>query len=148
MKQNGQDNGTKRRYLENRDVWIYKRGDIYYATLNPYRGSEQGGHRPVLVVQNDIGNLHSPTLIIAPMTSRLYKKNLPTHYLVKRARGLMQPSLVLLEQIRTIDKSRVIGYMGKLEKGDLDKIDTMIRTSLGMYLTKCQAENQDSEVRQ
>ena len=136
MKHEGDNNGAKRRYPEHRDIWFYKRGDIYYATLNPYRGSEQGGHRPVLVVQNDVGNLHSPTLIIAPMTSRVYKKDrLPTHYLVKHARGLKYPSLVLLEQIRTIDKSRVIGYMGKLDTDDMAKIDAMIRTSLGMYLT-------------
>lgn len=127
----------KDRFFKERDTWSYRRGDIYFASLNPFRGSEQGGKRPVLVVQNDIGNAYSTTLIIAPMTSRVYKKdNLPTHYLVRRAPGLPKPSLVLLEQLRTIDKVRIISYMGHLRKEDMDKIDNMIRSSLGLYLTR------------
>ena len=131
----------KDRFFKERDTWLYRRGDIYFASLNPFRGSEQGGKRPVLVVQNDIGNVYSTTLIIAPMTSRVYKKdNLPTHYLVRRAPGLPKPSLVLLEQLRTIDKVRIISYMGHLRKEDMDKIDNMIRSSLGLYLTSPQPE--------
>ena len=124
-------------FFKNRDTWLYRRGDIYFVTLNPRRGSEQGGWRPVLVVQNDVGNHFSTTLVIAPMTSRIYKKDdMPTHYRVERAKGLRKPSLVLLEQIRTIDKERIKYYMGCLDKTDMDNIDNMIRTSLGLYLTR------------
>ena len=145
MKPSKGDNLANRRFLQERENWYYKRGHIYFATLNPFRGSEQGGKRPVLVVQNDVGNYFASTLIVAPMTTKVYKKDdLPTHYLVKEVYGLREPSLVLLEQLRTIDKSRIIGYVGKLDKSDMDKIDTMIRTSLGMYLTRQRAEEKEN----
>ena len=129
---------------EDRRAWAYRRGEIYFATLNPFRGSEQGGHRPVLIVQNDVGNHYSSTLIVAPMTTRVYKKDtLPTHYLVKYTPGLMHPSLVLLEQLRTIDKVRIEYRIGRLLDEDLHKIDNMIRTSLGLYLTRQQAERKN-----
>ena len=86
---------------------IIKRGDIYYAELNPVIGSEQGGKRPVLIISNDIGNKHSPTVIVAPITSRVHTKaKLPTHTLIKDFEGLDKNSIILFEQIRTIDKQR------------------------------------------
>ena len=92
---------------------IIKRGDIYYAELNPIIGSEQGGTRPVLIISNDIGNKHSPTVIIAAITSRVHTKaKLPTHTAVSNYEGLDKDSIILLEQIRTIDKQRLKQYMG------------------------------------
>ena len=89
-----------------------KRGDIYYAELNPVIGSEQGGTRPVLIISNDIGNKHSPTVIIAPITSRIHTKaKLPTHTLIKDFDGLDKNSIILFEQIRTIDKQRLREYL-------------------------------------
>ena len=89
-----------------------KRGDIYYAELNPVIGSEQGGTRPVLIISNDIGNKHSPTVIIAPITSRIHTKaKIPTHTLIKDFDGLDKNSIILFEQIRTIDKQRLREYL-------------------------------------
>ena len=91
---------------------IIKRGDIYYAELNPVIGSEQGGTRPVLIISNDIGNKHSPTVIIAAITSRVHTKaKLPTHTAVSNYEGLDKDSIILLEQIRTIDKQRLKQYI-------------------------------------
>ena len=85
-----------------------KRGDIYYANLNPVIGSEQGGTRPVLIISNDVGNKHSPTVIVAPITSRIHAKaKLPTHTLINDFEGLDKNSIILLEQVRTIDKQRL-----------------------------------------
>ena len=114
--------------------WHFRRGDIYLANLNPYKGSEQGGTRPVLVLQNNDGNFYCPTLIVAPMTTQLKKLNQPTHYLIKYNRALTAPSIVEFEQIKTIDKSRVIAYLGKLTKEQLGAIDDYMITSLGMYI--------------
>ena len=115
--------------------WVYRRGDIYYADLNPFIGSEQGGKRPVLVLQNNDGNFFSPTLIIAPMTTKVYKKQeLPTHYVLKKAGTLKHPSIVLLEQIRTIDKCRILSYQGKVSKEQMREIDDYIRTSLDLWI--------------
>ena len=97
-----------------RKNWVYRRGDIYIANLNPFRGSEQGGTRPVLVLQNNDGNYYCPTLIVAPLSSKLKKPNLPTHFLLKKGRGLMTDSIVELEQIKTIDKCRIQRYIGKI----------------------------------
>ena len=97
-----------------------KRSEIYYADLNPVRGSEQGGIRPVLILQNDIGNKHSPTTIVAAITSRQTKAKLPTHVDVTME-GLTKDSIVLLEQIRTIDKNRLTEYVGRLDKETLHK---------------------------
>ena len=88
----------------------FKRGDIYYANLNPVIGSEQGGTRPVLIISNDVGNKHSPTVIVAPITSRIHTKaKLPTHTLINDFEGLDKNSIILLEQVRTIDKQRLLG---------------------------------------
>jgi len=89
-----------------------RRGDIYYADLNPVVGSEQGGIRPVLILQNDIGNRYSTTTIVSPLTARLDKPCLPTHVMIPVSVGLAEPSVVLLEQIKTIDKSRSLEYVG------------------------------------
>ena len=113
------------------DGWVFKRGDIYLADLNPFRGSEQGGTRPVLVLQNNAGNFYAPTLIIAPITTRLHKLNLPTHQMLQKEGGLYYDSMVELEQIRTIDKSRVKAYIGRLKQNTMRKIDEVIAISLG-----------------
>ena len=104
-----------------REDWEYRRGDIYLADLNPVVGAEIGGIRPILVLQNNIGNHFGPTLIAAPMTSNIEKKpDQPTHFLIKNTHGLKRPSMVILEQLRTLDKSRIIKYMGKIDRRILE----------------------------
>ena len=100
-----------------------KKGDIYYATLNPAIGSEQKGERSVVVLQNDCGNKYSPTVIVAPLTKIIKKEKLPTHILIHNNDFLRYNSLILLEQIRVIDKSRIISYMGSLLDYQLDKVN-------------------------
>ncbi len=117
--------------------WVYRKGDIYLANLNPYKGSEQGGTRPVLVLQNNDGNIYCPTLIIAPMTTQLKKTNLPTHIYLEKVRGLPLPSMVSLEQIRTIDKIRIISYMGRLTREQVARVDEGCMRSLGMTIPEC-----------
>ena len=117
-----------------RPGWYFRRGDIYLANLNPFTGSEQGGTRPVLVLQNNDGNYYCPTLIVAPMTTQLKKLSQPTHYLIKNNRALAAPSMVEFEQIKTIDKSRIKSYLGKLTKEQLLEIDDYLKISLGMYI--------------
>lgn len=114
--------------------WIYRRGDIYLANLNPFKGSEQGGTRPVLVLQNDDGNFYCSTLIVAPLSSKLKKLDLPTHVLLQRGRELRLTSIVELEQIRTIDKQRILDYIGKLSHEQMEKVDHAIHVSLGLYI--------------
>lgn len=108
-----------------------KRGEIYYADLSPVVGSEQRGIRPVLILQNDTGNKHSSTTIVAAITSRQEKAELPTHVKIN-ADGLRRGSLVLLEQIRTIDKIRLTKYVGRLDKATMGKVDHAIITSFGI----------------
>ena len=113
--------------------WRYIRGDIYYANMKPHVGSEQGGERPVVVLQNDTGNKHSPTLIIATLTSKVDKKlNLPTHVLLKRNPGLKVPSIVQLEQIYTIDKRRVQRFAGQTSSEEMNRIEAALKISLAM----------------
>ncbi len=113
-----------------------KRGDIYYADLSPVVGSEQGGLRPVLIVQNDVGNRHSPTVIAAAITSRLSKTRLPTHIDVYADKvGLQRDSVVLLEQIRTIDKTRLREKMGHLDDDIMHRVDEAIGVSFGIATT-------------
>ena len=110
-----------------------KRGDIYYADLSPVVGSEQGGIRPVLIVQNDIGNRYSPTVIAAAITSRQSKAKLPTHIPIEaQGCGLSKDSVVLLEQIRTIDKKRLKERMGTVDDGAMSKVDNAISISFGL----------------
>ena len=110
-----------------------KRGDIYYADLSPVVGSEQGGVRPVLIVQNDVGNRYSPTVIAAAITSQHDKANLPTHIsLAARSCGLTRDSVILLEQVRTLDKSRLRERMGRLDDTSMAEIDTALSISFGL----------------
>ncbi|NCB51834.1 MAG: type II toxin-antitoxin system PemK/MazF family toxin [Clostridia bacterium] len=110
-----------------------KRGDIFYADLSPVVGSEQGGMRPVLIVQNDTGNRHSPTVIAAAITSQTSKARLPTHIeLSARNYGLSRDSVILLEQVRTIDKSRLRERMGQLDNATMDRVNNAIAVSLGL----------------
>ena len=116
--------------------WRYSRGDIYYANMEPHVGSEQGGERPVVVLQNDMGNKHSSTLIIATLTSKVDKKlNLPTHVLLDQNPGLKVPSIVQLEQIFTIDKRRVQRFAGQTSSEEMDLIEAALKISLGMNLS-------------
>ena len=110
-----------------------KRGDIYYADLSPVVGSEQGGIRPVLIVQNDVGNRFSPTVIAAAITSQRYKTNLPTHIRVNAdGCGLAKDSIVLLEQVRTLDKKRLKEKMGTLDGDDMGRVNRALSVSLGI----------------
>lgn len=111
---------------------MIKRGDIYYADLNPVIGSEQGGVRPIVVLQNDVGNKYSPTVIAAATTSKLTKAKLPTHIeLSKETSPLPKDSVVLLEQIRTIDKSRIKEKIGEVPPEIMGRIDEALLLSLG-----------------
>lgn len=112
---------------------MIRRGDIYYANLSPVVGSEQGGHRPVLVVQNDVGNRYSPTVVIAAITSQIAKAKLPTHVeLPADEKNIGKDSVILLEQIRTIDKRRLKEKVATLDKSMMEKVDTALRISLGL----------------
>lgn len=114
------------------DFQLIKRGELYYADLSPVIGSEQGGVRPVLVVQNDVGNKYSPTVIAAAVTSKLTKARLPTHIeLSARTYGLVKDSVVLLEQIRTIDKRRLKERIGLLSPQVMSRVDDALLISLG-----------------
>ncbi len=110
-----------------------KRGDIYYARLDPVVGSEQSGFRPCLIIQNDTGNRHSPTVVIAPLTSKTKKTSMPTHYPLPIGNGLDLPSVVLLEQVRTLDKSRLDdNRIGRLDEITMKGIDRAIAVSMGI----------------
>ena len=110
-----------------------KRGDVFYAELNPVVGSEQGGTRPVLIISNDIGNSHSQTVIIAAITGRTQTKaKLPTHTEVKDVEGLDRDSIILLEQIRTIDKQRLKNHMGTMPDNIMARVDKALAISLAM----------------
>ena len=111
-----------------------KRGEIYYADLSPVVGSEQGGVRPVLIIQNDTGNRYSPTVIAAAITSQTGKARLPTHIdlPVQQECGLSRDSVVLLEQVRTLDKRRLRERMGRVDDQVMEKIDTAIAVSFGL----------------
>ncbi|MDO5398074.1 MAG: type II toxin-antitoxin system PemK/MazF family toxin [bacterium] len=112
---------------------IVKRGDIYYADLSPVVGSEQGGVRPVLIVQNDVGNKYSPTVIAAAITSRINKAKMPTHIeLCAKEYGLNKDSVILLEQIRTIDKQRLREKTGRLDDKLMKKVNDAISISFGL----------------
>ena len=109
-----------------------RRGDLFYADLNPVVGSEQGGIRPVLVIQNDVGNHFSPTVVAAAITSRKAKNSLPTHILLENVPGLAPTSLLLLEQLRTIDRKRLRGYIGRISKEKMLGVDAALTISIGI----------------
>ena len=112
---------------------IVRRGDIFYADLSPVVGSEQGGVRPVLIVQNDTGNRHSPTVIAAAITSQTGKAKMPTHIEVAAcSSGLPKDSVILLEQIRTLDKRRLWERMGRADRAVMEQVDTAIAVSFGL----------------
>lgn len=122
-------------FLESETVTV-KRGDIYYADLSPVIGSEQGGIRPVLIIQNDVGNKFSPTVIAAAITSQSDKAKLPTHIKVDTAdSGLSKDSIVLLEQVRTLDKTRLKEKMGSLDQSSMNKIDRALSVSFGLDIS-------------
>lgn len=111
---------------------MIKRGELYYADLSPVVGSEQGGVRPILIVQNDTGNKYSPTVIAAAVTSKMTKAKLPTHIeLCEGEFGLAKDSVILLEQIRTLDKRRLKERIGELSKVKMQRVDTALLISLG-----------------
>lgn len=110
-----------------------QRGDIFYADLSPVVGSEQGGVRPVLIVQNDIGNRYSPTVIAAAITSKMTKSRLPTHIEVDATEyGLAKDSIILLEQIRTLDKKRLKERMGHLDDNSMTSVNKALSVSFGL----------------
>ena len=112
---------------------IVKRGDIYYADLSPVVGSEQGGIRPVLVIQNDIGNKYSPTVIAAAITSQINKAKMPTHIeLAAKDYGLNKDSVILLEQFRTIDKRRLREKIGRIDDGLMASVNNALSISFGL----------------
>jgi len=112
---------------------VVKRGDIYYANLSPVVGSEQGGHRPVLVIQNDVGNKYSPTVIVVAITSQISKAKLPTHVEINAKQcNLDKDSVILLEQMRTIDKRRLKEKITHLSEEMMTKVDEAVRISLGL----------------
>ena len=115
-----------------------KRGDIYRASLDPVIGSEQGGVRPVMIVQNDMGNLHSPTVIVAAITTRHKKPQMPTHVpILARECGIRHDSVVLMEQVRTVEKTRLTKYLGTAPPETMRRVDAALRLSLG---TECTAD--------
>lgn len=113
---------------------IIKRGDIYYADLRPVIGSEQGGIRPVLIIQNDTGNKHSPTVICAAITSKMNKAKLPTHVELCQKYGVVKDSVILLEQLRTIDKKRLKDKVCHLDKEIIEKVNQALLISLELYI--------------
>ena len=131
MSKKGETKSIKRK--DKVDEMNIKRGDIYYADLSPVIGSEQGGLRPVLIVQNDVGNKYSPTVIAAAITSKMSKTKLPTHIdVIGENAGLAKDSIILLEQIRTIDKKRLKEKMGHLDDETMTIVNTAIQVSFGL----------------
>ncbi|EUJ41451.1 hypothetical protein PWEIH_00255 [Listeria weihenstephanensis FSL R9-0317] len=111
---------------------MVKRGDVYYADLSPVVGSEQGGIRPVLIIQNDIGNRFSPTVIVAAITAKISKAKLPTHVEAARKHGFDRDSVILLEQVRTIDKQRLTDKITHLDDNLMNKVNQALEISMGL----------------
>ncbi|WP_301281807.1 type II toxin-antitoxin system PemK/MazF family toxin [Clostridium bornimense] len=112
---------------------VVKRGDIFYADLSPVVGSEQGGIRPVIIIQNDVGNKYSPTVIVAAITSQINKAKLPTHVEISSEEyGLNKDSVVLLEQVRTLDKRRLKEKIGHMLERDMKKVDSSLKVSMAL----------------
>ncbi len=118
----------------NGEAVMIRRGEIYYADLSPVVGSEQGGVRPVLVVQNDVGNRYSPTIIVGAITSKLDKAKLPTHVELGESTGLEKQSVLLLEQLRTIDKARLKTRIGEVNSSTMQKVNNALMISLGFFI--------------
>ena len=109
-----------------------KRGDIYYVVLDSVVGSEQDGIRPSIIVQNDVGNLHSPTTQIIPMTTQMKKHHLPTHVIISQSCGMDESSMALAEQLRTVDKSRLGAFVGRINQAEQFAIDKAVAISVGL----------------
>lgn len=112
---------------------MIKRGELYYADLSPVVGSEQGGVRPVLIVQNDVGNKYSPTIIAAAITSQINKAKLPTHIALDTTCGLPKDSVILTEQLRTLDKRRLKDKIGTLDSISMERVNNALLVSLGFF---------------
>ena len=112
---------------------MIKRGDLYYADLSPVIGSEQGGIRPILIIQNNVGNKYSPTVIAAAITSKMNKAKLPTHIEIDTTCGLPKDSVILTEQLRTLDKKRLIDKIGNIDDSAMDKVNNALLVSLGFF---------------
>lgn len=123
----------------------YSHGEMYYAGLNPVVGSEQGGKRPVLVLQNNTGNKYSPTVIVAPITTQVKKEVQPTHVIVAQGAGLTRISMVMLEQIRTIDRSSLGNYLGRLNGNTMRQVDKALEISVGLREPDCGGETEQRE---
>lgn len=119
-------------WLRKGDKEMMKRGYVYYADLSPVVGSEQGGIRPVLILQNNIGNKYSPTVIVAAITSKIGKSKVPTHVSIGKDEGLTENSVALLEQIRTIDKQRLTDKITHLDKELMNEVDAALKISIGI----------------
>lgn len=122
-----------------------KKGDIYYAILDPVIGSEQDGKRPVVVVQNNLANKHSPTVIIAPITTVIKKSYLPTHIIIYKNNYLKKDSTILVEQIRVIDKSRITTYLGKLTEFQIQKIDKALINAFAIDIKNIEREENNDK---
>ena len=128
--------------VNHRNTTIH-RGDIYLADLAPVMGSEQGGIRPVLIIQNDIGNQHSPTVIAAVITGQIKHRHLPTHVLLEApGYGLLKKSMIMLEQLRTLDKGRLHFQVGRITADRMDEVDAALRISIGLDAAYQQHEEQ------
>lgn len=118
-----------------RENWIFRRGDIYHANLGFRKGSEQGGKRPVVVIQNNTGNRYAPTLTVVPITSAVKKTNQPTHIVFDCKSVLVRPSMVVAEQTQTIDKSRIVSYVGRLDEAQMREVDRAVKIHLGFDIS-------------
>lgn len=122
-----------------------KKGDIYYAMLNPVIGSEQNGKRPVVVIQNNLANKHSPTVIIAPITTILKKLYIPTHIVIGKNNFLKKDSTILVEQVRVIDKSRIITFLGKLNEIQMLQVDKALINAFAINIQNIEREENDEK---
>ena len=118
-----------------------KKGDIYYAMLDPVIGSEQDGKRPVVVIQNNLANKHSPTIIVAPITTVIKKTYLPTHIVIYKNNFLKKNSTILIEQIRVIDKSRITTFLGKLTEFQIQKVDKALVNAFAINIENKESGN-------
>lgn len=123
-----------------------KKGDIYYAMLNPVIGSEQDGKRPVVVIQNNLANKHSPTVIIAPITTILKKLYIPTHIVISKNNFLKKDSIILVEQVRVIDKSRIITFLGKLNEIQMRQVDKALINAFAIDLDNIESEGKNVKI--
>lgn len=123
-----------------------KKGDIYYAMLDPVIGSEQDGKRPVVVIQNNLANKHSPTVIIAPITTILKKLYIPTHIVISKNNFLKKDSTILVEQVRVIDKSRIITFLGKLNEIQMRQVDKALINAFAIDLDNIESEGKNVKI--